>query len=80
MTQYQSLFFLFVLSVAMTVNLEVPSPLRAGLEVTAVCSGNDIHGSAALTWYLNGVQITDGFTTTSEIIRSDDYCTFFGLD
>ncbi|XP_071479287.1 uncharacterized protein [Diadema antillarum] len=60
----------------MTMNLEVPSPLRAGLEVTAVCSGTDIHGSAALTWYLNGVQIADGFTTTSEISRSDDWCTF----
>ncbi|XP_072181432.1 scavenger receptor cysteine-rich domain-containing protein DMBT1-like [Diadema setosum] len=51
----------------MTLNLEVPSPLRAGHEVTAVCTGNDVSGSAVPTWFLNGVNITDGFTTTSEV-------------
>ncbi|XP_071480512.1 galectin-3-binding protein B-like [Diadema antillarum] len=51
----------------MTLNLEVPSPLRAGREVTAICTGNDVSGSAVPTWSLNGVNISDGFTTTSDV-------------
>ncbi|XP_071500207.1 scavenger receptor cysteine-rich domain-containing protein DMBT1-like [Diadema antillarum] len=49
--------------------LDVPSPLPANQEVTAVCSAEEVYGSYELAWYLNGVQISDGVTTTATVNR-----------
>ncbi|XP_071478253.1 uncharacterized protein [Diadema antillarum] len=59
------------LGAGIMLELEVPSPLRAGREDTAVCTGKDVSGWGAPTWQLNSVEITEGFTTASSAIVQD---------